>query len=75
MFSLYNIIILNHITIIMLVCFFISLDSRIRARVVSTAAEIEDHYNLSLSDYLDELAPSQNQITARRKVVLTNALR
>ena len=52
----------------------VSIDSRIRARVVnhlrpsfSTIAEAEAHYNLSLSDYLDELAPSQNQVPAKKK--------
>ena len=52
----------------------VSLDSRIRVRVVnhlrpsfSTIAEAEAHYNLSLSDYLDELAPSQNRVPAKKK--------
>ena len=52
----------------------VSLDSRIRARVVnhlrpslSTIAEAETHYNLTLSDYLDELAPGQTQVPAKKK--------
>lgn len=52
----------------------VSPDSRIRARVVnhlrpsfSTIAEAEAHYNLSLSDYLDELAPAQTQVPAKKK--------
>lgn len=49
-------------------------DNRIRAKVVNhhrpnfrAIAEAEAHYNLSLSDYLDELAPRQNQIPAKKK--------
>ena len=58
----------------MLLFFVWSPDSRIRARVVnhhrlnfSTIAEAEAHYNLSLSDYLDELTPRQNQVPAKKK--------
>ena len=52
----------------------VSPDSRIRARVVnhlrpsfSTIAEAEAHYNLSLSDYLNELAPGQTRVPANKK--------
>ena len=52
----------------------VSPDSRIRARVVnhlrpsfSTIAEAEAHYNLSLSDYLNELTPGQTQVPAKKK--------
>ena len=54
--------------------FLVSLDSRIRARVVnhlrpsfSTIAEAEAYYNLTLYDYLDELALGQTQLPAKKK--------
>ena len=59
---------------LIIIIILVSPDSRIRARVVnhlrpsfSTIAEAEAHYNLSLSDYLDELASAQTRVPAKKK--------
>lgn len=74
MFSLYSSYHSKRCSYYFHLLFLVSLDSRTRARVVnnlqpsfSTIAEAEAYYNQSLSDYLDELAPTQNQVPAGQK--------